>query len=268
MNLQTEVHQSRLRAASSGTASAAAGDAPADVRYRPVHLAREHGISAQAVRNYERDGVLPAAARTPSGYRVYTPVHRHALRAYLALIPAYGYATSGEIMRAANGRDIETALDAIDRGHVQLLRDRETLDAVEATVHALTRPAPADLPTHPLSIGHLAHRLAVTPATLRKWERAGILSPPRDPQTHHRAYAPADVRDAHLAHLLRRGGYPLAHIRTVMAQVRNAGGPDPLAQSLTDWRHRLTTRGRLMLTAATALSAYLQTLDDSPPPKP
>ena len=34
------------------------------VRYRPVDLAREHGLSAQAVRNYERDGYIPAAGRT------------------------------------------------------------------------------------------------------------------------------------------------------------------------------------------------------------
>ena len=31
---------------------------------RPVDLAREHGLSAQAIRNYERDGFLPPAART------------------------------------------------------------------------------------------------------------------------------------------------------------------------------------------------------------
>jgi hypothetical protein len=35
-----------------------------------------------------------------------------------------------------------------------------------------------------------------------------------------------DVRDAELAHLLRRGGYPLNHIATVLDHVRNAGGAD------------------------------------------
>ncbi|MDI5939587.1 MerR family DNA-binding transcriptional regulator, partial [Micromonospora sp. DH15] len=41
----------------------------------PTDLAREHGISTQTVRNYERDGVLPPARRTPSGYRAYTAEH-------------------------------------------------------------------------------------------------------------------------------------------------------------------------------------------------
>ncbi|MFD7597193.1 MerR family DNA-binding transcriptional regulator [Kitasatospora sp. NPDC059812] len=34
---------------------------------RPSDLARGHGLSAQAVRNYERDGFLPPAERTASG---------------------------------------------------------------------------------------------------------------------------------------------------------------------------------------------------------
>ncbi|MFC4121603.1 TioE family transcriptional regulator [Nonomuraea zeae] len=231
--------------------------------YRPVHLAREHGISTQAVRNYERDGMLPPAGRTPSGYRTYSAVHVHALRAYLALIPAHGYATSGQIMHAANRGDLDTALLAIDRSHAQLLRDRETLDAVEATVDALTHPPAADPPDRPISIGHLAHRLGISPATLRKWERTGILLPARDPRTKQRQYTATEVRDAQLAHMLRRGGYPLEHIATVMHEVRSAGGPEPLALSLHDWRRRLADRGRAMLTAAGKLADYLQVLDDT-----
>ena len=225
--------------------------------YRPVHLAREHGISTQAVRNYERDGMLPPAGRTPSGYRVYSDAHAQALRAYLALIPAHGHATSGQIMHAVHRGDLDAAFRAIDRSHAELLRDRETLDAVEATVHALTRLPAEPPPDRPLTVGHLAHRLGVSPATLRKWERAGILTPGRDPRTGGRVYAAGDVRDAQLAHLLRRGGYPLHHIATVMRQVRSAGGPEPLAHSLDGWRRRLTDRGRAMLTAAARLADYL-----------
>nr|WP_016701425.1 MerR family DNA-binding transcriptional regulator [Actinoalloteichus caeruleus] len=34
---------------------------------RPVDLAREHGLSTQAIRNYEDAGVLPPAERSGSG---------------------------------------------------------------------------------------------------------------------------------------------------------------------------------------------------------
>ncbi|WBB70730.1 TioE family transcriptional regulator [Micromonospora sp. WMMD812] len=222
-----------------------------------MDLAREHGISTQAVRNYERDGVLPAADRTPSGYRAYTDLHAAALRAYLALVPAYGYGVAAEIMRAATRGDLDAALRAVDGGHAQLLRDRETLDAVETTIGVLTAAPPPDRPDRPLTVGALAHRLGVTPATLRKWERAGILTPARDRASHQRLYGPDDVRDADLAHLLRRGGYLLDHIATVMAQVRTASGPGPLAESLDAWRQRLAARGRAMLVAGGHLAAYL-----------
>ena len=224
---------------------------------RPSDLAREHGLSTQAVRNYERDGFIPPAERTRSGYRVYTEVHAAALRAYLALVAAYGYPAAGQIMNALHGGALDDALIVIDRGHGQMLRDRDTLDAV--------REAIGDLPAGPdnapgsgvWTIGGLARRLRVTPATLRKWESTGILAPARDPATGYRVFRASDTRDAELAHLLRRGGYPLEHIATVVQQVRTAGGTETLSRALDDWQRRLTAQGVAMLDAASRLSQYL-----------
>lgn len=92
---------------------------------------------------------------------------------------------------------------------------------------------------------------------MRAWERAGILVPERDRTTGYRVFRAADVRDAELAHLMRRGGYPLARIATVVGQVRTAGGTESLAEALETWRERLTARGLAMLDAAARLSAYL-----------
>ncbi|TDC45174.1 MerR family DNA-binding transcriptional regulator, partial [Actinomadura sp. KC345] len=105
---------------------------------RPADLAREHGISTQAVRNYERDGFVPAAERTRSGYRIYTETHAAALRAYLSLVAAHGYAAGGQIMLAVHDDRLDDALTAIDRSHDQLLRDRATLDSVRKAVDHLT----------------------------------------------------------------------------------------------------------------------------------
>lgn len=224
------------------------------ITFRPADLAREHGISTQAVRNYERDGFLPPAERTPSGYRVYTEAHAAALRAFLALVPAYGHALSGRIMIALLHGELDEALTIIDRGHSGLLRDRETLATVRKAVGHL---ADATLsPSPDLTIGELARRLSLTPATLRKWEDAGILTPARD-KAGYRVYRASDIRDAELAHLLRRGGYLLDHIAAVVDQVRTAGGTEALARSLDDWHRKLIARGVAMLTAATYVSQYL-----------
>jgi DNA-binding transcriptional MerR regulator len=228
---------------------------------RPTDLAREHGISTQAVRNYEADGFLPPAERTASGYRVYTSVHAAALRAYLALVAGFGYAASGAIMTAVHRGALDEALATISRGHERLLRDRETLTSVRAAVRDLTGASSGDAVAGTRSIGELAHRLGVTAATLRAWESFGILAPTRDPSTGYRVYAAADVRDAELAHLLRRGGYLLEQIAEVVRQIRTAGGTERLAAALEDWQRKLTAQGVAMLTGAARLSDYLAVID-------
>ncbi len=261
-------------------------------RLRPVDLARGHGLSTQAVRNYEEDGILPAADRTRHGYRTYTPLHAQALRAFLALAPGHGHRAAASIMRAVNGGEAEEAFRLIDEGHAQLLDDRRTLRAVEGALRALepdatpgtggrTGPggragtggrAGSAPPARPggeagsaaaaepggTFIGPLAGRLGVRPATLRAWERAGLVRPRRDPRTGYRVYDGADVRDALLAHQLRRGGYLLEQIAPLIAQVRSAGGLEPLEGALRDWRARLSARGRAMLAGAAELEAYLR----------
>ncbi|MDQ0792971.1 TioE family transcriptional regulator [Streptomyces sp. B1I3] len=244
-------------------------------RLRPVDLARAHGLSTQAVRNYEEFGILPEAGRTPHGYRTYTSLHAQALRAFLALVPGHGHRTATSIMRAVNRDAVDEAFRLIDESHVQLLDDRGTLQAVESALRDLGPLAateagagsePAGAGSEPAGaagpagtfIGPLAGQLGIRPATLRAWERAGLVSPRRDPRTGYRVYSAADVRDARLAHQLRRGGYPLERIAPLITQVRAAGGLEPLEAALGDWRGRLSARGRAMLTGAAELGAYLE----------
>ncbi|WP_067474491.1 TioE family transcriptional regulator [Actinomadura hibisca] len=231
------------------------------VQLRPVDLAREHGLSTQAVRNYEEAGILPAAGRTPSGYRTYTPLHALALAAFLALIPGHGHQTATSIMQAVNRGAVDEAFHLIDESHAQLLEDRRTLQAVETALRDLGSTAMSDgTSTVPggTFVGPLARKLGIQPATLRKWERAGLVHPRRDPQTGYRVYDEAAVRDARLAHQLRRGGYLLEQIAPLLAQVRAAGGLEPLEATLRDWHGRLADRGRAMLSGAVELETYLR----------
>lgn len=229
------------------------------MRLRPIDLAREHGLSTQAVRNYEDAGFLPPAERTPHGYRVYAPRHAAALRAFLALVPAHGHATAGAIMRAVNGGALDEALRLIDESHAQLADDRRTLADVEQALRDLVPPGGSSDGT--TFIGPLARRLGVRPATLRKWQRAGLVLPRRDPGTGYRVYTGADVRDALLAHQLRRGGHGLAQIARVLEQTRAAGGAESLRATVRQWQARLTRRGLAMLAGAAALDSYLNRHD-------
>lgn len=213
-----------------------------------------HGLSTQAIRNYEAAGILPAAERSSHGYRTCTPRHAQALRAFLALVPGHGHRTATAILQAINRDATEDALRRIDESHAQLLDDRRTLQAVEAALRDLEPVPPEGGET---LVGPLARRLGLRPATLRTWERAGVVRPGRHPQTGYRVYSPADVRDALLAHQLRRGGHLLEQIALLIAQVRSAGGVAPFASMLRDWHARLSARSRAMLTGAATLDAYL-----------
>ncbi|MFJ8149432.1 TioE family transcriptional regulator [Streptomyces sp. NPDC096048] len=232
-------------------------------KLRPIDLARGHGLSTQAVRNYEEAGILPDADRTAHGYRTYTSLHARALGAFLALVSGHGHQPAASIMRAVNRGAVDEAYRLIDESHAQLLDDRRTLRAVEGAVRDLA-PATAPAPGAAASgsggtfVGPLAAELGIRPATLRKWERAGLVHPRRDPRTGYRVYDEADVRDARLAHQLRRGGYLLEQIAPVIAQVRSAGGLEPLEATLRDWHDRVSARGRAMLTGAAELEAYLR----------
>ncbi|MFC9294174.1 TioE family transcriptional regulator [Streptomyces sp. NPDC057011] len=244
------------------------------VQLRPVDLARGHGLSTQAVRNYEEAGILPAAGRTAHGYRTYTPLHARALNAFLALVPGHGHRTATSIMRAVNRGAADEAFRLIDESHAQLLDDRRTLRAVEGALRDLSAttasgPVGGAVPESDAAlpgpggtfIGPLAGQLGIRPATLRKWERAGLVRPRRDPLTGYRVYDEADVRDARLAHQLRRGGYLLEQIAPLIDQVRAAGGLEPLEATLSGWHGRLSARGRAMLTGAAELAAYLRERD-------
>ncbi|MFJ3933752.1 TioE family transcriptional regulator [Streptomyces sp. NPDC090029] len=234
-------------------------------RLRPIDLARGHGLSTQAVRNYEEAGLLPAAARTVHGHRIYTPLHAAALRAFLALLPGHGHPAAASIMRAVHRGGTDEAFRLIDEGHARLLEDRRTLEAVEKALRDLDSSGRgaqggADGPRGPggVFIGPLAGSLGVRPATLRAWERAGLVQPRREPRTGYRVYDEAAVRDARLVHQLRRGGYLLEQIAPLIAQVRTAGGLEPLRGALDDWRARLADRGRALLAGAAELEAYLR----------
>ena len=51
-------------------------------------LAKRYGVSAESIRNWERQGLIPPATRTPGGHRRYTDNHRRALDAII--IPVIG----------------------------------------------------------------------------------------------------------------------------------------------------------------------------------
>jgi DNA-binding transcriptional MerR regulator len=230
---------------------------------RPVDLARLAGVSTQQIRNYEQAGILPPAPRTPTGYRRYSARHARALLAYRALAGGFGGETGQAIMRAVHAGDLPGALTLIDAGHAALHEQRESLRVASAALEAVAEspPDPAAPPRAEKRIGEVAASLGVRPSALRVWEAAGLLAPGRDPQTGYRRFSAADVRDARMIDLLRRGHYPLPQIRPILDGLRRTGSRDALRAAIAQRRAALTQRARAMLEGASHLHHYLTPAD-------
>src|SRR5947209_681790 len=105
---------------------------------RPIDLARAFHVSVQQVRNYEGSGLIPAAERSPSGYRRYTEQHRMALETTRGLVDGFGWHRARAIMRTIHDGDLEAALALIDARHGELTASRLKLDQTLAVFGALT----------------------------------------------------------------------------------------------------------------------------------
>ena len=78
-------------------------------------------------------------------------------------------------------------------------------------------------PFEPVDIGDAARRVGVTPATLRLYERRGLLDKPQRSANGYRQYSREDLQRARLVRRARRAGLSLRHIAQLIAQGRNAG---------------------------------------------
>lgn len=233
--------------------------ARAGERLRPIDLARAAGISTQQVRNYADAGILPPTPRTDAGYRTFRTVHRDALLTFRALLRAYGPEPARAIMRAVHDADLPTALQLVDAGHAELHRERISLRETAAALEDVAEQPPdsANLPRSGMRIGAVARHLGVRTSALRVWESAGLLNPDREPGTNYRTFGAADVRDARMIDMLRRGRYPLPRVRPILEGLRRTGSTEALRAAIADREEQLTRRARAMLEAASQLHHYL-----------
>ncbi|MFC7641585.1 MerR family transcriptional regulator [Streptosporangium lutulentum] len=178
---------------------------------RTVDVARRAGCSVQQVRNLERDGVLPSATRTATGYRIYGEIHLRSALAYRALAAGVGPVEAKKIVRAVHRFPLARVLALLDAAHARLDAERTELRKAEEAARAISGEPIEDVrASDAMSVSELAAALGVRPSTLRHWDAEGLVVPDRDPARGTRRYAPAQVRDARIVHQLRRAGYRIA----------------------------------------------------------
>ncbi|MFE6104934.1 MerR family transcriptional regulator [Streptomyces laurentii] len=226
---------------------------------RPADVARQAGYSVQQVRNLERDGVLPPAARTATGYRVYGEIHLRSALAYRALAAGTGPVEAKRIVRAFHGPSAAHALALLDSAHARLAAERVALHEAEQAAGAIAvEPVGQVRASDSMGVSELAGALGVRPSTLRHWHAEGLVVPDRDPVRAARRYTPSQVRDARIVHQLRLAGYRIAPLRALMPRLRGHRRMEEVAAALAGRDAGLTARSLALLEGAAALNAVLR----------
>ncbi|MFK0232610.1 MerR family transcriptional regulator [Streptomyces vinaceus] len=223
---------------------------------RTVDVARRSGYSVQQVRNLERDGVLPPAARTASGYRVYAQVHLDSALAYRALAAGTGPVEAKDILRAAHEGAVPRLLARLDAVHARLDRERAQLALAQEAAAAICAEPIGDVrPADAMGVSELAAALGVRASTLRHWDAEGLVVPDRRGGT--RRYSPAQVRDARIVHQLRGAGYRIAPLRALLPELRRGHRREAVETALAAREAGIAARSRALLEASPALLALL-----------
>jgi DNA-binding transcriptional MerR regulator len=233
---------------------------------RPIDLARTVGISPSLVRTYEQVGFLPAADRSPAGYRRYTEGHVEALRVARCLITGYGWQRALQVMRAVHTGDRSTALALVDSCHAELHRQRAQIDDTLRTLERLSRTqhrVPRITAGRFVRIGAAAELAGVRPSALRFWEEQGLLRPLRDSTTGSRHYDQEQVQRVQIVALLRGAGYRFPAIRSVLDDLATSRPAQALA-ALEQRRRSVHRASEQMMRATSTLHLYLQSVHGGP----
>ena len=200
--------------------------------YQTSEVARRIGIHPNTVRLYEQLKLIPAPARRPNGYRVFTDFHIEQLRlARMALqveVLQSGLRKQAiEIVKtSANGRLAEA--EHLTAAYIRSLRQerKNAEDAIGGVREILAGgPDTGIAQTRPLKRKEAADLLHVTVDTLRNWEMNGLLAVKRK-ANGYRVYTASDVRRLNIIRSLRCANYSLSAILRMLGALTRDPGAD------------------------------------------
>jgi DNA-binding transcriptional MerR regulator len=234
-------------------------DMTARVYLRTHDLALAGHISVQQVRNYEANGLIPQAQRSPSGYRLYTQQHLAALKAVQSMVRGYSWPRTSAIMQALHRDDLSAALATIDERHAELASKRlqveQTLSALR-TLAAQSAPLQSTHYPQRFRVGEAAKQVGVRVSALHFWEQQGLLHPVREQNSRYRLYDEHQMRRLRVVVMLREAGYDFKMIRSVLDELA-AGRPEKAIVAVEKRREELTRISWSCIEALTSFQHYV-----------
>jgi len=226
---------------------------------RTHDLAQAGHISVQQVRNYEANGLIPKAERSPSGYRLYTQQHLAALKAVKSMAPGYGWPRTSAIMQALHRGDLSAALATIDERHAELASKRFQVEQTLFALRTLASQSDSLQSSHHsqrVQVGEAAKQVGVRILALHFWEQQGLLHPVREQHSRYRLYDEPQMRRLRVVVLLREAGYGFTVILSVLDELA-AGRPEQVIVAVEKRREELTRTSWSCIEALTSFQYYV-----------
>ena len=187
---------------------------------KPIDIARKLNISTSALRHYEAWGIIPKVKRSPNGYRLYTEDHVAYFECIRAMLPGFGMDLIKEVLIKIQSKDVMAAILLVNKAQYNLFSERMI---TEKTIELLESKE-FDIPEFAsrkewMTIGEVSAIAKVHSTAIRHWERAGLITPSRDPVNGYRRFNASHLRQILFIRSLKKSVYFLDSIRSVIKEL-------------------------------------------------
>ncbi|WP_178022178.1 MerR family DNA-binding transcriptional regulator [uncultured Paenibacillus sp.] len=185
--------------------------------YTPAQIAERLNVSTTTLRRYEEQGLIPEVLRTAGNHRIYATAHLQAFIAIRSLLAGYEIPVVYEAMRNIKQGCVTEALWLLNH---QLYLVQEEKQRVE---ELLTMIRQADFRsyknrklTEAMTIGKVAELAGVNPSAIRHWEKEGLITSTRHPESGYRIFSVSELRKILVISSLRKTIYYIENLRDVL----------------------------------------------------
>lgn len=187
---------------------------------RPIDIARKLDIGTSALRHYEEWGIVPPAKRKSNGYRIYTEEHEAYFQCIRAMYPGFGMAAVRKIMPMIQQNNFTEALWEVNKNQAELFqRKQQAIKALEILKPDNMENFLEKRRKKWYTIGEVEQEIEVPATTLRHWEKEGLITPNRDPESGYRRYNHEDIRRLLIIRTVQSSVYLLDIVRTVIDKI-------------------------------------------------
>lgn len=228
--------------------------------YTPAQIAERLNVSTTTLRRYEEQGLIPEVLRSAGNHRIYTTVHIQAFITIRSLLAGYEIPVVYEAMRRIKEGSVTEALWLINHQLYQVQEEKQRVEGLLTMIRqADFRSYKNRKLTEAMTIGKVAELAGVNPSAIRHWEKEGLITSTRHPESGYRLFSVPELRKILVISSLRKTIYYIENLRDILQDMeafRLSKVDRSFQVALEKLNQKLTTQYR----GIAELMAYIQCL--------